>query len=99
MRVVQWDPVLNQNRSFPTIFSNKPKETTMNTAKTLWAAGLVIAGLGSWGVAAEVATDTSAKPAVLETGAASVTTTVEDINYDTRMLTLKTADGNTSTMQ
>jgi hypothetical protein len=72
----------------------------MNARKT----GLALGALLIWGAtpcvaADESATATTAKPATLDAVAATVTATVEDINHDTRELTLKGPKGNTVEMQ
>jgi hypothetical protein len=50
-------------------------------------------------IAADESAAATAKPATLDAMAATVTATVEDIDYDTRELTLKGPKGNTVEMQ
>jgi Cu/Ag efflux protein CusF len=64
----------------------------------LLAAGIwMVAGPVVW--AAETAPDMKPKPGVLNATAASVTATVQDIDYKTRMITLKGPQGDVETME
>jgi len=50
-------------------------------------------------LAAEDSTNMKPKPGVVEAASASVTGTVSDIDYTTRMVTIKTPDGRETTME
>jgi len=71
----------------------------MNTSYVVKTAVVLCLAVGGVFATVGMAAETKEKPGVVEAAAASVTGTVEDIDYNTRMLTLSTPDGQEVTME
>src|SRR4051812_8110493 len=71
----------------------------MKTTKLASLAAALCLSASGVAMADDMMKDTTSKPGVVEAAAASVTGTVTAIDYTTRMVTLKSADGHEATME